>query len=167
MMGLLPFFQASANEQTRNEVRQALLSIQGTQRNGWPKGETPPAPKAPLAPPPEPKTRPRAFPSNSNQREPESSIDFPPEPQAEEGPRPRLSVSQARSEARELQSVQDGLDQLNRESGRFPAGQVPASNPAKAAPPTPFEREPEPPSFPSEKIGLPASFNRFKLSSTK
>ena len=153
LMGLLPFFQASANEQTRNEVRQALLSIQAelNEMEGR-KGETPPAPKAPLAPPPEPDPQPEPFPPTQPTPEPEVQVELPPEPQAGQAPIPAF-LSRKEEVARELQSVQDGLDQLNRDSGRFPAGQVPASaNPPEAAPPDPpVEPELTPPSLPSEK----------------
>jgi hypothetical protein len=153
LMGLLPFFQASANEQTRNEVRQALLSIQAelNEMDGR-KGKTLPALKAPLAPPPESEPAPEPFPPTQSTPEPEPAIDFPPEPQAEEGPIPAF-LSRKEEVARELQSVQDGLDQLNRQSGRFPAGLVlPSANPSEAVPPEPpVEPEPTPPSQRSEK----------------
>ena len=150
LMGLLPLFQASANEQTKNEVRQALLSIQAelNEMEGR-KDEAPPAPKAPLFPTPEPESDPEPFPST--QPTPEPVIDFPPEPQAEEGPIPAF-LSRKQEVARELQSVQDGLDQLNRQSGRFPSGQVSSANPSEAAPPEPpVVPEPTPPSQRSEK----------------
>ena len=116
------------------------------------KDETPPAPKAPLAPPPEPEPDPEPFPPTQPAPEPEPSIDFPSEPQAGQAPVPAF-LSRKQEVARELQSVQDGLDQLNRQSGRFPAGLVlPSANPSEVAPPEPpVEPEPTPPSLPSEK----------------
>lgn len=153
LMGLLPFFQASANEQTMNEVRQALLSIQAELNEmEVRKGETPLAPKAPLAPPPEPDPQPEPFPPTQTTPEPEPAIDLPPEPQAGQAPIPAF-LSRKEEVGRQLQSVQDGLDQLNRDSGRFPAGQVPpAPESAKITlPEPPVEREPEPASFLSEK----------------
>ena len=151
LMGLLPFFQASANEQTRNEVRQALLSIQAelNEMEGR-KDEAPPAPKAPLFPTPEPESDPEPFPST--QPTPEPVIDFPPEPQTGQAPVPAF-LSRKQEVARELQSVQDGLDQLNRQSSRFPSGLVlPSANPSEAAPPEPpVVPEPTPPSQRSEK----------------
>ena len=50
LMGHLPFFQASANEQTRNEVREALLSIQAELNDfDGRNDDAPPSPIAPLA----------------------------------------------------------------------------------------------------------------------
>ena len=155
LMGLLPMFQASANEQTKNEVRQALLSIQAelNEMEGR-KGKAPPVPKAPLAPPAEPDRAPEPFPLAQPTPEPEPPIDFPSEPQTGQVPVPAF-LSRKQEVAQELQSVQEGLDQLNRQSGRFPAGQVSSANPSEVAPPeTPVEPEPTPPSLPSEKDRL-------------
>ena len=156
LMGLLPMFQASANEQTKNEVRQALLSIQAelNEMEGR-KGKAPPVPKAPLAPPAEPDRAPEPFPPTQPTPEPEPPIDFPSEPQTGQAPVPAF-LSRKQEVARELQSVQEGLDQLNRQSGRFPAGLVlPSANPSEVAPPEPpVEPEPTPPSLPSEKDRL-------------
>ncbi len=141
LMGLLPFFQASANEQTMNEVRQALLSIQAELNEM--EGRKDEAPPAPLPPPPEPEPDPEPFPPTQPASEPE--------PQAGQAPVPAF-LSRKQEVTRELQSVQDGLDQLNRQSSRFPAGQVSSANPSEVAPPEPpVEPEPTPPSLPSEK----------------
>lgn len=152
LMGLLPFLQASANEQARDEVRQALLSIQAelNEMEGG-KGQAPPAPKAPLVPPPEPDPAPEPFPPTQPTPEPAPAIDLPPEPQTGQDPIPAF-LTRKQDVARQLQSVQNGLDQLNRDSGRFPAGQVSSAIPPEAAPPEPpVEPEPTPPSQRSEK----------------
>ena len=152
LMGHLPFFQASANEQIRNEVREALLSIQAelNEMEGR-KDEAPPAPKAPLAQPSEPDPAPEPFPPTQPTPDPEPPIDFPSEPQTGQAPIPAF-LSRKQEVARELQSVQDGLDQLNRQSGRFPAGQVSSANPSEVAPPElPVVPEPTPLGVPSEK----------------
>ena len=168
LMGHLPFFQTSANEQTRNEVRQALLSIQAelNEMEGR-KSKAPPAPKAPLASPPEPYPAPEPFPPTQPTPEPEPPIDFPSEPQTGQAPVPAF-LSRKQEVARELQSVQEGLDQLNRQSGRFPAGQVSSANPSEVAPPEPpVVPEQTPWASPPRRTGSPASFNRSKPPSTK
>ena len=120
LMGLLPLFQASANEQIRNEVRQALLSIQAelNEMEGR-KGIASPVPKAPLVPPPEPDPAPEPFPPTQPTPEPEPPIDFPSEPQTGQVPVPAF-LSRKQEVAQELQSVQEGLDQLNRQRVGFP-----------------------------------------------
>jgi len=147
LTGLLPFFQTSANEQARDEVRQALLSIQAelNQMEGR-KTETPPAPEAPLPPTAEPE------PFLPTQPAPAPAIDLAPEPQTGQDPIPAF-LTRKQDVARQLQSIQNGLDQLNRDSGRLPAGQVAAfSESTQAVPPAPpVEPEPTSPSLPSEK----------------
>ena len=149
LTSLLPFFHAAANEQAKDEVRQALLSIQAelNQMEGR-NAETPSSPEAPLLPTAEREP----FPPTQPTPEPAPAIDLPPEPQTGQDPIPAF-LTRKQDVARQLQSIQNGLDQLNRQSGRFPAGHIAAfSNPPEAAlPATPVEPEPTPPSLPSEK----------------
>ena len=95
----------------------------------------------------------RAFPSQPNQRPRnptnEPPIDFPSEPQTGQVPVPAFL-----SRKQEVRwSFSPCKNQLNRQSGRFPAGLVlPSANPSEVAPPEPpVEPEPTPPSLPSEK----------------
>ena len=63
LIGLLPVSHSIANEQTKDEVRQVLLSIQAElneMENR--KGEAPPSPKSPPAAIPEPVTQAELFP---------------------------------------------------------------------------------------------------------
>ena len=153
LIGLLPVSHSIANEQTKDEVRQVLLSIQAElneMENR--KGEAPPSPKSPPAAIPEPVSQAELFPSSPPTPGSETVIDLPPEAKVEKDPVP-VFLSRKQEVARELQSIQGELDQLNRQSGRLPAGLTfPSSNPVKVTlPGPPVRRESQLSSFSSEK----------------
>jgi len=149
LVNAFAFSHANANEQTKNEVRQALLSIQAelNQMEGR-KAKKPPAQEASFVPEPAPELLTPTPPNPA----PELEAELPPEPQVEQAPVPAFLLGKEEVE-RELQSVQDGLDQLNRDSSRFPAGQVlPSTKPLNITlPEPPVEPEPKPTSFLSEQ----------------
>ena len=164
LMGLLPLFQASANEQTRNEVRQALLSIQAelNEMEGR-KGEAPPVPEISARCNPRTGSGTRAFPSTQHPGPNPNRPSISPELEAEESPIPAF-LSRKQEVAQELQSVQEGLDQLNRQSGRFPPvpGLLQPILPKLLLPDPRLNPSRHPRASHPKRIGLPASFNRSK-----
>lgn len=149
LVNAFAFSYANANEQTKNEVRQTLLSIQAelNQMEGR-KAKKPPTQEAPFVSKPEPEL---LTPTQPNP-EPELEAELLPEPQVEQAPVPAFLLGKEEV-GRELQSVQDGLDQLNRDRIRFPAGQVlPSTKPTNITLPEPLvEPDPKPTSFLSEQ----------------
>jgi opacity protein-like surface antigen len=105
LVGLSPLFSADERARKKEEVRQELLSIQAAldeMKGGSPEIRFPP------------------------EREPEPELPPASEVKAVEPPAEASEVEQVESE---LQTVQAGLDQLNRESERFSSGLRPFSKP--------------------------------------
>ena len=129
MIGILSFSHADERARKKEEVRQELLSIQAAldeMKDGSPEISFPP------------------------EREPVLELPFVPEVKAVEPPAGASTVEQVESE---LQAVQAGLDQLNREGERFSSDLglfSPATQP-EITPPAPLEiKEPEPAKTPSK-----------------
>ena len=131
MIGVLSFSHADERARKKEEIRQELLSIQAAldeMKGGSPEISFPP--KREPEPVPAPvitKLEPKAVPSEMEEVE------------------------------RELQAVQSGLDQLNREGERFSTDLgifSPAPQPEITPPAPPENKEPEPEKTPSERDGI-------------
>ena len=152
LIGLLPVSHSIANEQTKDEVIRFFFPFK-LNSTKWKTGKAKPLLPRNLRPLQSPNRLPKPnFSLVSTNTRVRNRHDLPPEAKVEKDPVP-VFLSRKQEVARELQSIQGELDQLNRQSGRLPAGLTfPSSNPVKVTlPGPPVRRESQLSSFSSEK----------------